>query len=220
MNTIIIILVLSIPIIAKIKISFNCKKYAHQNNSKKLSGCEIAHLILEENGLKNTYVVESKISRSQYDNSRKVLRLSTDSYNQESITSLAITALECTHAIEIQNSSSYVKFKNLFLPITKVASLISYVIILVALITSSYEIIDIGFASLFLILIFYVITFPLEKKISLNCLKLLNNMKLINKKEEELVGEVLQSLALRNISGVIFDFIDDIKKIIENGFNR
>ena len=54
------LLALIIPLIAQIYVSSRYKKYSDLENGKGLSGFEIARKILDKNGLKDIYIVETK----------------------------------------------------------------------------------------------------------------------------------------------------------------
>ena len=77
MDLLIILGIIAIPAIAQIGISVNYNKYKNIENSKKLSGFDVARKILDKNGLQNVHVVEVRGNLTDhYDPSRKVVRLS------------------------------------------------------------------------------------------------------------------------------------------------
>ena len=57
MDTILIILIILIPLVAQIKITSSYNKYKRERNTCNLTGQEVARKILDENGLDDIHVV-------------------------------------------------------------------------------------------------------------------------------------------------------------------
>ena len=101
MDLIICLLIVIIPALAQLFISINYSKYKRIFNESKITGQEVARKILDSNNLEKIYVVATGGNLTDhYDSSRKVIRLSKDIYDNESIASLAVAAHECGHAIQ------------------------------------------------------------------------------------------------------------------------
>ena len=89
------LLILVVPLIASININSTYKKYKMVANKKGLSGFEVARKILDENGLKDMYIVEVRGELTDhYDPTQKVLRLSTDIFHGETIAAAAVATLD------------------------------------------------------------------------------------------------------------------------------
>lgn len=130
MDLIICILILIIPGIAQIFISINYNKYKGILNNKKISGQETARKLLDSNNLENIYVVATNGNLTDhYDSSRKVIRLSKDIYNNESIASVAVAAHECGHAIQDKDGYFFMRLRSFIYPIVRIGTMTSYVII-------------------------------------------------------------------------------------------
>ena len=67
-------LALIIPMLAQIYVTSNYNKYKRINNDKKMTGLDVARMILDKNGLNNMYVVETKgYLTDHYDPIRKTI---------------------------------------------------------------------------------------------------------------------------------------------------
>ena len=76
MDLTLIIIIFSIPLIAQIYVSRSYNKYKKIYNDKNTTGYEVARKILDENNLKDMYIVETTGTMSDhYDSSRKIIRL-------------------------------------------------------------------------------------------------------------------------------------------------
>ena len=108
MDTILILLIILIPLIAQVKISSSYNRYKKENNTCKLTGQELARRILDENGLQDINIVEIKGELTDhYDPTRKVVRLSTDIFHGDTVAAAAVAAHECGHAIQDKENYTF-----------------------------------------------------------------------------------------------------------------
>lgn len=204
MNFLFFVIVMIIPTIAQLQVTNEYTKYKKVKIKKKLSGCEIARKILDENGLNNVHVVETKGTLSDhYDPSRKVIRLSHDIFHGESIASASVAAHECGHAIQDKEGYAYMRFRSMIFPIVNLGTGLSYYLILLGLITYITDLIWFGIGLTFLGLLFQIITLPVEYDASKRAKDELTKLNLTT--EDELIGtrKVLNAAALTYIAGVL-----------------
>ena len=94
---------LIIVLIAQARINSAYAKYKKVGNNKTITGQEVARKILDSNNLENVHVVKvNGTLTDHYDPSRKVVRLSNEIFDGESIAALSVAAHECGHAIQIK----------------------------------------------------------------------------------------------------------------------
>ena len=88
----------------------NIKKIEIDTN---LTGCEVAEKILKANGLDDIDVVEiSGELTDNYNNSKRMISLSSDIYNGRTIASSSVAAHECGHAIQYKVGYVPIKIRN------------------------------------------------------------------------------------------------------------
>ena len=117
-SAIIYLLILIIPLIAQINITSTYGKFKNKENSKKMSGFEVARAILDKNGLNNMYIVEVKGNLTDhYDPTKKVVRLSTDIFHGVSMAAIAVAAHECGHAIQDKENYSWMNIRKTLCPV-------------------------------------------------------------------------------------------------------
>ena len=213
MDLIICILILIIPGIAQIFISINYNKYKGILNNKKISGQETARKLLDSNNLENIYVVATNGNLTDhYDSSRKVIRLSKDIYNNESIASIAVAAHECGHAIQDKDGYFFMRLRSFIYPIVKIGTMTSYVIIFLGAIFEAINIIYLGIALVGLGLLFQLVTLPVEFDASKRALEEIKRLDLVS--DDELLGvkRMLTSAAFTYVAGVLSSILE-IEKI-------
>lgn len=206
---IIFLLMLIIPIYASIKVNLSYKKYVKIDNEKKLTGFDVARRILDENNLGEIYVVETKGTMSDhYDPRRKTVRLSTDVYHGTSISSLAIAAHECGHAIQDKEGYTWFKIRSMIFPIINIGQKIAYVVMIIGLFLSymNYVYAAIGFT--FLGLLFELVTLPVEFDASKRAKSIVLSDGMISDSEKTGVDAVLNSTAFTYVAAVISSMLE------------
>lgn len=206
---IIFLLMLIIPIYASIKVNLSYKKYVKIDNEKKLTGFDVARRILDENNLGEIYVVETKETMSDhYDPGRKTVRLSTDVYHGTSISSLAIAAHECGHAIQDKEGYTWFKIRSMIFPIVNIGQKIAYVVMIIGLFLSymNYVYAAIGFT--FLGLLFELVTLPVEFDASKRAKSIVLSDGMISDSEKTGVDAVLNSTAFTYVAAVISSMLE------------
>lgn len=206
---IIFLLMLIIPVYASIKVNLSYKKYVKIDNEKKLTGFDVARRILDENNLGEIYVVETKGTMSDhYDPRRKTVRLSTDVYHGTSISSLAIAAHECGHAIQDKEGYTWFKIRSMIFPIINIGQKIAYVVMIIGLFLSylNYVYAAIGFT--FLGLLFELVTLPVEFDASKRAKSIVLSDGMISDSEKSGVDAVLNSTAFTYVAAVISSMLE------------
>ena len=200
---------LIIPVYASIKVNLSYKKYVKIDNEKKLTGFDVARRILDENNLGEIYVVETKGTMSDhYDPIRKTVRLSTDVYHGTSISSLAIAAHECGHAIQDKEGYTWFKIRSMIFPIINIGQKIAYVVMIIGLFLSymNYVYAAIGFT--FLGLLFELVTLPVEFDASKRAKSIVLSDGMISDSEKSGVDAVLNSTAFTYVAAVISSMLE------------
>lgn len=192
-----------ITMIAQGLISIRYKKYSKIKNSKGLSGVEAAQEILKKNGLEDIYVVETKGYLSDhYDPSQRVIRLSSEVYHGDSISSVSIAAHEVGHAIQHKEGNAFLTIRNVIVPIVNIASKFGYIAIFIGLIFGLLKIFYLGIIMLSMILLFQLITLPVEFDASRRALANLEKYNLLLSDERKGAFKVLGAAALTYVAGL------------------
>lgn len=204
MDLTLIIIIFSIPLIAQIYVSRSYNKYKKIYNDKNTTGYEVARKILDENNLKDMYIVETTGTMSDhYDSSRKIIRLSKEVYHGTSIASLAIAAHECGHAIQDKENYFFMRIRSLIFPIINLGTKIAYIILVVGLILQMRDLLWAAVITVGLGLIFQIITLPVEFDATKRAKKEIDKYKIASKDEQEGINSMLKAAALTYVAGVL-----------------
>lgn len=219
MNTatdiIIIIAILTIPAIAQVLISIRYKRYSGIENTQKLSGFETARKILDANGLSDMDIVAVPGSLTDhYDPSRKVVRLSQSNFNENSIAAMAVAAHECGHAIQDKEGYFMMRLRSAIVPVVKIGTTVSYIIIAIAFIFELLGLFYVGIACSCLGLLFQLITLPVEFNASSRAEKQLKMLGLTSKSDDKGTKKVLGAAAMTYVAGMLSSLLVILRYVL------
>lgn len=213
-DNLLILIIFIIPLIAQIKVSINYNKYLKEDAFCGLTGFEVARKILDSNGLNNIHIVETPGTLSDhYDPTRKVLRLSHNVFHGTSISSMSIAAHECGHAIQDKEGYSFMRIRSFIFPIVNIATQLSYIIILIGILTAMFKLIMLGIALTGCGLIFQLITLPVEFDASKRAKEELYKLNIANDEENNGVKKVLGAAAMTYVAGVLTSILQILRLI-------
>ena len=220
MDVLLILVAFCVTVFAQIFVSSSYKKYSKVEAKSKLTGFEVARAILDKHGLNDMYITEiSGTMTDCYDSSRKVVKLSKNVFHGTSIASLAIAAHECGHAIQDKENYGFLRFRETMLPLVSFSSKGGYIAILVGLIFNLLMLLLIGIVLELIILIFQLVTLPVEFDASNRAKKELYSEKFVTKEEGGKVDTMLKAAAYTYVAGVISNVLELLRLIFIFGSN-
>lgn len=209
------ILSLSITLIAQGYVSLTYNKFSKVLNKKRISGKEIARYILDENNLSSIKVGEVNGSLTDYyDPKNKCVMLSSGVYGQSSVASLAVASHECGHAIQDKDNFIFMRIRSRLVPLVNFSSKIGYFAILIGIIFSLVDLIYIGIALEIIILLFQLVTLPVEINASQRALNVLETSSLLEKEELKQAKKVLIAAALTYVASVATTVIEILRLLL------
>jgi Zn-dependent membrane protease YugP len=178
-----ITLIISVGVQIFLKVTFN--KWSKVPNSSHVNGPETADTIFKETSLKAIPIqpVSGNLT-DHYDPTKNVVRLSEPVRKQESVTSMAITAHELGHVQQYQTGSAMIKARSFLLPAVTFSPTVSYICLLMGLIFNMTNLINLGILFFGLMVLFSLLTVPVEFDASRRGLKLMDESGLLNSDED------------------------------------
>lgn len=143
-----------------------------------LTGREVAEKMLRDNGIYDVAVTSTPGSLTDHFNPQnKTVNLSQDVYNTCSISAAAVAAHECGHAVQHEKAYAPLKLRSALVPIVSVSSSISQIVIIVGilLINTIPMLFWLGIILFASVLLFSVVTLPVEFDASRRALAWLDN---------------------------------------------
>lgn len=220
MDILLYLLMLIIPLIAQLNVTSSYKKYKRIKNNYNLTGYDVARKILDKNGLNALYILETQGELTDhYDPSRKTIKLSKDVYSGVSISSLAIAAHECGHAIQDKEGYLFLKIRSAIYPVVNLGTKFAYIVIVLGLVFEALDLILLGILLVSLGLIFQLVTLPVELNASKRAMRELESLNLASNDSLKGTKKVLKSAALTYVAGVLTSAIE-VLRLVLIFFNR
>lgn len=211
----ILIVTVLITLIAQAFVSSSYSKYKKVKNKKGITGAEVARQILANNGLDNIYVVEVAGNLTDhYDPSRKTVRLSKDIYNGTSVAAIAVASHECGHAIQDKENYTFLRIRASLVPLVNFSSVAGYIAILIGLLFSSLQLFWIGILLEAVILLFQLITLPVEFNASNRALNKIEEYDLVDKDELSGAKKMLRAAAFTYVASAATALLQILRLIL------
>ncbi|NLM89468.1 MAG: zinc metallopeptidase, partial [Syntrophomonadaceae bacterium] len=133
----------------------------------------------------------------------KALRLSEPVYGSNSISAIGVAAHEVGHAIQHQQQYGPLTLRHKLVPVTNFASSASFPILLVGFIINSLDLVMIGILLFSAVVLFHVVTLPVELNASRRAVVQLSEAGIINSSEVPMVKKVLGAAALTYLAATL-----------------
>jgi len=210
-----LLIIIFLPIIAQLKIKGTYNKYMKVKNESELTGAEAAKMILKKNGLSNVNVYETSGTLTDYyDPKKKMVVLSSDIYNSKSVSSVAVAAHECGHAIQDKENYKFLRFRSALVPIVNFTSRIASIFIIFGFIFEALDLLDVGIICLLVGLLFQLVTLPVEFNASTRAKDQLELCGIVRSKEKSGVKQVLSAAAFTYVAGFIAEALQILRLVL------
>lgn len=188
---------------AQFKVNSTTNRFFNIRSNRGYTGEQTARRILDSNGLFNVRIemVRGRLS-DHYDPRTKILRLSQDVYSSTSITSVAVAAHECGHAIQHAHGYVPLKLRSSLVPVVNFASNMSWIFIMLGFIIRG-SFLQIGILLFSASVLFQVVTLPVEFNASSRALTQLTSLGIVDDREVKQSRKVLKAAALTYVAAAV-----------------
>ena len=177
-----------------------------------MTGFEVARKILDANGLKDVHVVETPGNLTDhYDPQRKVVRLSKEIFNGQTIASNSVAAHEVGHAIQDKEGYTYMKIRSALVPFVNFCSKVGYLVLVIGFIASALDIVYVGITLLATTLVFQLVTLPVEFNASKRAGIQLEKEGILNQEEQEESKTMLTAAALTYVASLVTTLLEILR---------
>ena len=201
----VLIPVLVISIGVQIYLKRTYAKWSKIRNSSDLTGIQVGKELFNRTSLQALPLERIRGDLTDhYDPGANVVRLSESTADKQSISAMAVTAHELGHVQQYQTGSALIKLRGFLLPALQFSPMISYMAILFGLIFNIVNLIYIGIIFFALMVIFSILTIPVEVNASSRGRRLLREADLMQTEEDDKGSRaVLNAAALTYLAAAI-----------------
>lgn len=209
-------ILLSLYAQSKIKSAYNI--YSREGLESRLNGAEVARRVLDQAGLYDVAIerIGGNLT-DHYDPRTKVLRLSQDVYDKATIASAGVAAHEAGHAIQDDQEYAPLKLRGFMVPLASIGSQFSMIIIIGGLIFGITGLMDVGIILFSLVVLFQLITLPVEFNASSRALAVLGDTQILTMSEVPKAKKVLDAAALTYVAAAFSSIMTLVRLLVLRG---
>lgn len=204
-----------ISMIAQFRVQSTYRKYAQLMASRHVTAKEVVQQILIQNGLSHVGIERVQGSLTDhYDPRANVIRLSDTVYGDTSVASIGVAAHEAGHAVQYATGYTPIKIRNAVLPAANIGSRLSMPLILIGILFSMPALVEVGILLFSLVLLFQLITLPVEFNASRRAIRTLSQGNILQ--GEELTGakKVLSAAAMTYVAAALVSALQLLRLVL------
>ncbi len=194
-----------ICLIASARVRTVYSKYSTVRSRSGMTGAEAAERILHSQGIYDVQIVQVSGSLTDhYDPTKRTLSLSQAVYGSASVAAVGVAAHECGHAVQHARHYFPLRLRGAMVPIVNFGSMLSWPLIIIGILMNQYTIgpmvIRIGVILFSLVVLFQLVTLPVEFNASHRAMRILEDTAILDREELGYTGRVLRAAALTYVA--------------------
>ena len=208
---ILLLVVMGISFYAQSKVQRTFNQFSKTPVASGLRAGEIAQQLLNRaNSPVQIQPVQGSLT-DHYDPRSSVVGLSTQVYGQSSIAAIAVAAHEIGHVMQYQEGYGPIRLRNAVLPVASIGSFAAPWIVILGLMMGSFNLAMIGVVLFGAMLVFQVVTLPVEFNASSRALRMLEEGNYITYDESDGAKKVLNAAAMTYVWAAVASLISFLR---------
>ena len=202
---------------AQFRVQNTYRKYAQIQSSLGMTGSQVAETILRRMGVDNVRIepVGGELT-DHYDPSAKTVRLSEVVYASTSLAAAAVAAHECGHVLQDVQGYKPMNVRAALVPAANIGSNIGPLLVIVGigLGAAGGIFINIGILVFLAVILFHVVTLPVEFDASSRALRLIDEFGILQGEENRGARKVLNAAALTYVATAFYAVLQLIQLLL------
>lgn len=202
---------------AQNRVQSTYQKYSQVRSTMGMTGAQVAQEILNRMGVHNVQIepVAGQLT-DHYDPSAKKVRLSEGVYGSDSLAAAVIAAHECGHVLQDVQGYKPMNLRATLVPAANLGSNIGPMLVVVGVVLGSAGgiFINIGIALFLAVILFHIVTLPVEFDASNRALKLINEFGILQGEENRAAKKVLDAAALTYVATALYSVLQLIQLLM------
>ena len=195
------------------------KKYSKVPSARGMTGAEAAAELLRGAGITGVRIVPTHgMLSDHYNPINKTLALSESVYRMNSIAAIGVATHEAGHAIQHARNYAPLWLRSLLVPTANIGSGLGYIVMVMGLLFSSTNMILVGAVLFSAVLLFQIVTLPVEFNASSRAKVLVVEQGIITRQEREGVDKVLNAAAMTYVAAAVSTLLTLLYFLMRAGF--
>jgi Zn-dependent membrane protease YugP len=209
-------LLLSLWASFRTKSAFN--KYSQVRTARGLTGAQAAQILLDRAGIHDVRIVPTHgVLSDHYNPVNKTLALSEPVYASNSVAAVGVACHEAGHAIQHAVHYKPLWLRSALVPTANIGSSIGYFVMLFGLILSSTNMVLLGAVLFSAVLLFQVVTLPVEFDASNRAKRLALEHGIVLEQERVGMDKVLNAAALTYVAAAVSTLMTLLYFLLRSG---
>jgi uncharacterized protein len=180
------------------------KKYSRVRTARGLTGAQAAAEMLRAAGVSDVQIVPARgFLSDHYNPANKTLALSEPTYASNSVAAVGVACHEAGHALQHAHGYKPLWLRSALVPTANIGSSAGYLVMLGGLLFHSANLIYVGAALFSAVLLFQLVTLPVEFDASARAKRLAVENGIILPQEREGMDKVLNAAAMTYVAAVV-----------------
>lgn len=212
---------MAIVMYAQFKVKSTFAKYNELETQHQIDGKRAAEAILSQANIPTVQVghIPGHLT-DHYDPRNKTLRLSDATFSETSVAAVAVAAHECGHAVQDAQGYSFLKLRNMIVPVVQIGSKLAMPLIMFGLILNMMGLVQIGIILFSLVLVFQLVTLPVEFDASNRALAILEQNGMFTSEELPAAKKVLNAAAFTYVAATLSTALQLLRFIMMSNRRR
>lgn len=209
---------------ASVIVNSTFRRYSSVYAGSRLTGAQAAQRLLHSQGIYDVDIrrVSGNLT-DHYDPRNKTLNLSDSVYGVSTVAAIGVAAHECGHAMQHAQGYLPLSLRSALVPVVNFGSYLSWPLIVIGFLLNgsvSSLLLDAGVILFCLVVLFQIITLPVEFNASRRAVRLLDEEHILGSTEVKQTGKVLKAAALTYVAGVAASLLQLLRLLILVGGKR
>ena len=193
-----------ITMLAQANVSSTFNRYQRMTNRRGYTGSMAAQMVLRAHGVTGVRVerVSGKLT-DHYDPRTNVIRLSDAVYDSTSVAAVGVAAHEAGHAVQYAMDYGPIRLRSAIIPVCNFGSQAGILLLVIGLIFNSEMLFGLGVVFFSLMLLFQLITLPVEFNASARAMETLRSTDMLEGEELSGARKVLTAAALTYVAALL-----------------
>jgi len=194
---------------AQNKVKGTYRRYSQVPSTMGMTGAQVAQTILNKMGVQGVKIepVAGELT-DHYDPGAKAVRLSQGIYNSTSLAAAAVAAHECGHVLQDVDNYKFMNLRASLVPAVNLGSRLGPMLIFAELIFQLFGLAWIGVFFFAAVLLFHVVTLPVEFDASRRALRLIDEYGILQGEENKGARAVLQAAAFTYVATAFYALLN------------
>lgn len=187
-------------------------KYSKVRSKRGYTGAAIAQNILRRNDINDVRVGQIQGTLTDhYSPKEKIIRLSDGVYDSDSVAALGIAAHEAGHTCQHYQGYLFIKLRNAVLPVAQIGSSAAIPLIMLGIVLSFGFLVDLGVIVFFAVVLFQLITLPVEFNASNRAMRVLKEGNYLDDEELKATRKVLNAAAMTYVAALASSLVQFLR---------